>query len=159
MATKSQGPKKTNIAQNRRARHDYEILDSYEAGVVLHGAEVKSLREKSPNINDSFCIVRAGELWWLGSHISPYSHGGVWNRDPDRRRKLLLHKKQIMNIEQRLKQKGLTCVPLELYFDENGRVKLRIGIGRGKKEYDKRKDMADRQVNLDIQRAMKERYR
>ena len=156
----AQGKKgKKTIARNRVARHDYEITETFEAGVVLTGTEVKSLRERACQINDSFCIIRGGEVWWVGAHIHPYSNGGVWNVDPDRRRKLLLHRRQIDNLDGRIRQKGLALVPLELYFDEHNRVKLAIGVGRGKKLYDKRHDMAERQSNRDIQRALKERSR
>lgn len=147
------------IARNRTARHDYDITETYEAGVVLTGTEVKSLRERASQITDSFCIIRGGEVWWVGAHIHPYSNGGVWNVDPDRRRKLLLHRRQIRVLDQRLRTKGLALVPLELYFDEHNRVKLAIGMGQGKKLYDKRHDMAQRQSERDIQRALKERSR
>ena len=150
---------KKTIARNRVARHDYEITETFEAGVVLTGTEVKSLRERACQINDSFCIIRAGEVWWVGAHIHPYSNGGVWNVDPDRRRKLLLHRRQIDNLDGRLRQKGLALVPLELYFDEHNRVKLAVGVGQGKKLYDKRHDLAQRQSDRDIQRALKERSR
>lgn len=150
---------KKTIARNRTARHDYEITETFEAGVVLTGTEVKSLRERACQITDSFCIIRSGEVWWVGAHIHPYSNGGVWNVDPDRRRKLLLHRRQIDNLDGRLRAKGLALVPLELYFDEHNRVKLAIGVGQGKKLYDKRHDMAKRQSERDIQRALKERSR
>ncbi len=150
---------KKTIARNRVARHDYEITETFEAGVVLTGTEVKSLRERACQINDSFCMIRHGEVFWVGAHIHPYSNGGVWNVDPDRRRKLLLHRRQIDSLDGRLRQKGLALVPLELYFDEHNRVKLQLGVGRGKKLYDKRADMAKRQSDLDIRRALKERNR
>ena len=150
---------KKTIARNRVARHDYEITETFEAGVVLTGTEVKSLRERACQINDSFCMIRHGEVFWVGAHIHPYSNGGVWNVDPDRRRKLLLHRRQIDSLDCRLRQKGLALVPLELYFDEHNRVKLQLGVGRGKKLYDKRADMAKRQSDLDIRRALKERNR
>ena len=160
-ASKQVGSKKgkKTISRNRVAHHDYEILDTYEAGIELTGTEVKSLRERPSQITDSFCIIRGGEVWLVGMHIHPYSNGGVWNVDPDRRRKLLLHRRQINSLDQRLRQKGLALVPLEMYFDEHNRVKLQIGVGRGKKSYDKRADLAKKQVNRDIQRALKERSR
>ena len=148
-----------SISRNRSARHDYEILETYEAGLVLAGAEVKSLRERPSQIRDAFCIIRGGEAWLVGLHIHPYSNGGVWNPDPDRRRKLLLHRRQIRLLDERLRTKGLALVPLELYFDEHNRVKVAIGLARGKKLYDKRHDMAQRQSERDIQRALKERSR
>ena len=150
---------KKTISRNRVAHHDYEILDTYEAGIELTGTEVKSLRERASQISDSFCIIRSKEVWLVGLHIHPYSNGGVWNVDPDRRRKLLLHRRQIDSLDGRLRTKGLALVPLEMYFDEHNRVKVLIGVGRGKKSYDKRADMARKQQDRDIQRALKERSR
>jgi len=147
------------IARNRTAHHDYEITETFEAGLVLTGTEVKSLRERACQLADSFCMIRGGEVWLVGAHIHPYSNGGVWNVDPDRRRKLLLHRRQIDSLDGRLRTKGLALVPLEMYFDEHNRVKLSLGVGRGKKLYDKRHDMARRQSDRDIQRALKERSR
>ena len=150
---------KKSIARNRVARHDYEIGETFEAGVVLTGTEVKSLRERASQITDSFCIIRGGEVWWVGAHIHPYSNGGVWNVDPDRRRKLLLHRRQIDYLDGKLRTKGMALVPLEMYFDAHNRVKITIGLGRGKKLYDKRADMAKRDSDREIQRALKERSR
>lgn len=147
------------IAKNRSAHHEYFIGETFEAGLVLSGTEVKSLRERAAQITDTFCLVRGGEAWLVGMHIHPYSNGGVWNRDPDRRRKLLLHKREIQQLDVKLRQRGVALVPLELYFDENNRVKLRVGLGRGKKLYDKRQDMAKREVQRDIERALKDRNR
>ena len=147
------------IAKNRSAHHEYFIDETFEAGLVLSGTEVKSLRERAAQITDTFCLVRGGEAWLVGMHIHPYSNGGVWNRDPDRRRKLLLHKREIQQLDVKLRQRGAALVPLELYFDENNRVKLRVGLGRGKKLYDKRQDMAKREVQRDIERALKDRNR
>ena len=150
---------KKTIARNRTARHDYEITETFEAGLVLTGTEVKSLRERACQLTDAFCIIRGGEVWLVNAHIHPYSNGGVWNVDPDRRRKLLLHRRQIDSLDGRLRTKGLALVPLEMYFDEHNRVKLSLGVGHGKKRYDKRHDMAKRQSDRDIQRALKERSR
>ena len=150
---------KKTIARNRTARHDYEITETFEAGLVLTGTEVKSLRERACQLTDAFCIIRGGEVWLVNAHIHPYSNGGVWNVDPDRRRKLLLHRRQIDSLDGRLRTKGLALVPLEMYFDEHNRVKLSLGVGRGKKLYDKRHVMAKRQSDLDIRRALKERSR
>ena len=150
---------KKTIARNKKARHDYLIEETWEAGIELTGTEVKSIRERPCQITDSFCIVRGGELFLVGVHIHPYSNGGVWNVDPDRRRRLLMHRRQIDLIDQRLRTKGSSLVPLELYFDERNRVKLRVGLGKGKKLYDKRADMARRDANREIQRALKERSR
>ena len=157
---KAQGKRgKKTIARNRSARHNYEIIETFEAGLVLTGTEVKSLRERACQLSDAFCIIRKGEVWLVNAHIHPYSNGGVWNVDPDRRRKLLLHRRQIDNLDGRLRTKGLALVPLELYFDEHNRVKLQLGVGQGKKLYDKRHDLAKRQSDLDIRRALKERSR
>ncbi|ADK67285.1 SsrA-binding protein [Olsenella uli DSM 7084] len=158
---RGKGPErdKKTISRNRTARHDYEIGETWEAGIELTGTEVKSIRERPCQITDSFCIVRGGELFLVGVHIHPYSNGGVWNVDPDRRRRLLMHRRQIDLIDQRLRTKGSSLVPLELYFDERNRVKLRVGLGKGKKLYDKRADMARRDANREIQRALKERSR
>lgn len=147
------------IARNRAARHAYFIDETFEAGLVLTGTEVKSLRERNCNIADSFCLIRGGEAWHVGMHIRPYSHGGVWNVDPDRRRKLLLHRRQIQYLDRKLRTKGTALVPLELYFDEHNRVKVSVGLARGKKLYDKRADMAKRDSDREIQRALKERSR
>lgn len=147
------------IARNRTARHEYFIDETLEAGVVLTGSEVKSLRERAAQITDAFVLIRHNEAWLHGMHIQPYSHGSVWGVDPDRRRKLLLHRRQIDYLAGKLKVKGMALVPLELYFDEHNRVKLRIGLGRGKKLYDKRADMAKRDADREIARALKERNR
>ena len=159
---KQNGKDKPNIhviAKNRAASHEYFIDETFEAGLVLTGTEVKSLRERSCQITDAFCLIRGREAWLHGVHIHPYSHGTVWNVDPDRKRKLLLHKNQIDYLDRKLRLKGVALVPLMLYFDEHNRVKLLLGVGRGKKNYDKRADMAQRQVNRDIERALKERNR
>ncbi len=150
---------KKTISKNRTAWHDYFIDQTWEAGVELTGTEVKSLRERSAQITDSFCIIRGGELFLVGMHIHPYSNGGVWNVDPDRRRRLLMHRRQIDFLDGKLRTKGQAIVPLELYFDEHNRVKLQLGLVRGKKLYDKRADLAKKQTDRDIQRALKERSR
>ena len=147
------------IAKNRSARHEYFIDETFEAGIVLTGTEVKSIRERACQITDAFCLIRGREAWLHGVHIHPYSHGTVWNVDPDRKRKLLLHKNQIDYLDRKLRLKGVALVPLMLYFDEHNRVKLQIGLCRGKKLYDKRDDMAKRDTDREIQRALKERSR
>jgi SsrA-binding protein len=145
------------ISKNRTARHNYEIDETWEAGIELTGTEVRSLRERPAQITDAYCIVRNGQLWLVGVHIHPFSHGTVWNVDPDRRRRLLMHRRQIDYLDAQLRTKGMALIPLQLYFDEHNRVKLQIGLGRGKKLFDKRHDMAKRQADRDIQRALKER--
>lgn len=147
------------ISKNRKALHDYFVEDRYECGIVLTGTEVCSLRENSCQLRDCYAQIRKGEAWVCGIHISPYSHGSVWNVDADRNRKLLLHRKQILALSQRVKEKGYSLIPLSLYFDENNRVKLELGVCRGKKNYDKRATLAERDAKRDIDRAMKERYR
>ncbi len=132
------------IAKNRSAHHEYFIDETFECGLELAGTEVRSLRERACQITDSFALIRNGECWLHNVHIHPYSNGSIFNRDPDRRRKLLLHRKQIDYLDGKLRVRGVALVPLELYFNEDGRVKLLLGLGRGKKLYDKREDMAKR---------------
>ena len=143
-------------SRNARARHDYEILETWEAGIVLLGTEVKSLRDKRAQITDAYAVVKDGELWLLNAHIAPYTHGNVWNHDPTRTRKLLLQKREIKRLIGAIERKGLTLVALELYFKQ-GRAKVRIGLARGKKLHDKRADARERDDLREIQRAMKVR--
>ena len=146
------------IAQNRKARHDYFIEDTIECGMVLVGTEVKSLREGRVNLRDCFARVRNGEIFVTGMHISPYEKGNLFNRDPFRERKLLLHKAQIRKLQEATAQDGLSLVPLSLYF-KDGRVKLELAIAKGKKLYDKRHSIAERDVKRDIARAQRgEKY-
>lgn len=147
------------ISRNRSASHNYFIDETFEAGIELAGSEVKSLRDRPAQLTDTFVLIRGGEVWLNGMYIHPYVNGGVWNRDPDRRRKLLLHKRQIFYLDQKLRQKGTAIVPLQMYFDEHNRVKLTIALARGKKLYDKRADMAKRDTEREIQRALKARSR
>ena len=126
---------------------------------MLKGTEVRSLRERPCQITDAFCLIRNGECWLHGVHIHPFSHGTIFNVDSDRKRKLLLHRRQIDYLDGKLRTKGMALVPLELYFDEHNRVKMVIGLGRGKKLYDKRADMAKRDVEREIARTLKERNR
>ena len=150
--------KETKIAENRKARHDYFIEERIECGIVLTGTEVCSLRENSCNLRDCYVLVRKGEAWLNGVYIAPYSHGSVWNVDPNRRRKLLLHKKEILKLEQRSAQQGYTLIPLSMYF-KKGRVKVEVGICKGKKEYDKRQSIKERDAKRNIDKTMKsQRY-
>ena len=146
------------ICQNKLARRNYIIDDVYEAGVVLVGTEVKALREGRGNLKDSYAGIKNQEIYLYDMHISPYSHGNIYNHDPLRRRKLLLHKREIKRLYGKYQEKGLTLVPLRLYF-KNGKVKVEIGVGRGKKLYDKREDMKRKTDKREMERAMKERYR
>ena len=147
------------IAQNKKARHDYFVEETYEAGIELCGTEVKSLRAGRVNLKDSWCGFEKGELFVRQMHISPYEKGNIFNRDPLRPKKLLLHRKEIDFLDGKLRNRGYALVPLELYFNTDGRVKLLLGLGRGKKLYDKREDMAKRDVQREIDRALKERNR
>jgi SsrA-binding protein len=148
----SQADNDRTIATNRRARHNYEILETQEAGLVLRGTEVKSLRGGLVNFKDAYATVRNGEMWLLGCHISPYSHGTDANHDPERDRKLLLHGREIARLEGKVAERGLTLVPLRLYF-KNGRAKLELGLGRGKKLHDKRSALREREVRREMDRA------
>ena len=134
-------------------------MESYEAGIALTGTEVRSLRENNCQLTDCFALVRCGEVWLHNVHIAPYSNGSISNVDPDRKRKLLLHKREIRLLEQKTREKGLTLVPLSMYFSENSLVKVELAVGRGKKSYDKRESIAKRDAQRDIDRAMTERYR
>ena len=140
------------VATNRRARHEYEILETLEAGLVLRGTEVKSLRTGQVNFKDSYATVRNGEAWLLGCHISPYSHGTDANHDPERDRKLLLHGREIARLAGKVAEKGLTVVPLKLYFKQ-GRAKLEIGLARGKKLHDKRAALRERETRREMDKA------
>ncbi len=146
------------IAENRKARHDYFILESYEAGIELVGTEVKAIRKGGVNLKDSWCTIEDGELWVKGMHISPYDHGNIFNRDPMRVRRLLLHKKEINKLFGTVKQEGLTLIPISLYF-KGSRVKVQVGLCKGKKLHDKRDAMAAEAAKRDIARAIKEKNR
>lgn len=142
------------IAQNRKARHDYEILATYEAGIVLQGTEVKSLRDGRANLKDAYAAVREGEVWLYGVHISPYSHGNLNNHAPERDRKLLLHRNEIRRLIGKTKETGLTLVPLQLYF-KNGKVKVELALAKGKKQYDKRQAIAKRDADRELARTFR----
>ena len=147
-----------NISYNRQARHEYFVDETLEAGIVLVGTEVKSLRQGGVNLKDSWCDLVEGELFIRQMHISPYDKGNIFNRDPMRPRKLLLHKQQIRRLIGLMKQQGITLIPLSIYF-KSSRVKVQVGICRGKKLYDKRADMAKRDAKRDMDRALKARNR
>jgi len=147
------------IAKNRRALHEYDILETYEAGLVLKGTEVRSLRENNCQLTDCFALIRGGEAWLHNVHIAPYSNGNIANVDPDRKRKLLLHRKEIRLLEQKTREKGLTLVPISMYFADNSLVKVELAVARGRKLHDKRQAMAERDTKREIDRAWKERSR
>jgi SsrA-binding protein len=144
------------IVDNRRARHDYHLLDRLEAGIVLTGTEVKSLRDGRASLQQAYADVRAGEVWLVGAHISVYDQGNIANHDPDRDRKLLLHKKEVASLTGKVAQRGLTLVPTKLYF-KDGRAKVELALARGKELRDKRRDIAKREADRDMQRALKSR--
>ena len=146
------------IAQNKKAFHDYFVIESMEAGIELCGTEVKSIRNGRVNLKDSWCSIDDGELYIKGMHISPYEQGNIFNRDPMRVCRLLMHKREIMRLFGTVKQDGYSLIPLSLYF-KGSKVKVQLGLCKGKKLYDKREDMAARDAKRDMQRAIKERSR
>nr|WP_303666027.1 SsrA-binding protein SmpB [Ruminococcus bromii] len=146
------------IAQNKKARHDYFVEETCEAGIELCGTEVKSLRAGRVNLKDSWCSIVDGEIFVNGMHISPYEQGNIFNRDPMRVRKLLMHKKEILKLYGTVKQTGYSLIPISLYFKDS-KVKLQVGLCKGKKLYDKRADMAERSAKRDMERAIKEQRR
>jgi SsrA-binding protein len=147
------------ISNNKKAFHEFFVDERFEAGIALTGTEVKSLRENGASLRECFATIKGGEAWLHGMHLSPYSHGNRANVDPDRSRKLLLHKKEIRELYSKLKEKGYTLVPLRMYFNEQNMVKLEIGLAHGKKLYDKRASMAERDQKRDTDRALRERQK
>ena len=144
-------------AQNRKAYHDYFVEDKYEAGIELFGTEVKSIRAGTLNLKDSFCVAKDGEIYVYNMHISPYDKGNIFNKEPDRPKRLLMHKKEIRKLHDLQKQEGLALVPLSVYF-KNARVKVEVGLCKGKKNYDKREALAVKDAKREMERAVKERY-
>ena len=147
-------PEEKTVANNKKAYHDYFVLEEYEAGLELFGTEVKSLRASNVNLKDSWCRIKNGEIFAEGMHISPYEKGNIFNRDPMRSKRLLLHKKEINKLFGLTKQQGYAIIPLYVYF-VNGRAKLKIGLCKGKKLYDKREDAARKDAARDIERSMR----
>jgi len=152
MSPKSQGIKQ--VVQNKKAYHDFFVLEKYEAGIELFGTEVKSVRAGTINLKDSFCAVKNGELFVRGLHISPYEKGNIFNRDPMRPKRLLMHKREITRLYARIKQDGLALIPLSVYFKDS-RVKVEIGLCKGKKLHDKRETEASRDANREMDRTIK----
>lgn len=144
--------------ENRKARHDYHIHEAFETGLVLQGTEVKSLRAGKANLKDSYAQIKDGEMFLYNMHVSPYEQGNIFNHEPLRPRKLLMHKSEIIKLFSKTREKGFTLVPLKVYF-KHGKAKLELGLASGKKNYDKRQDLADRAAKRDMDRAMKERRR
>ena len=155
--TERANPAEKVVATNRKAFHDYFIEERYEAGIMLQGTEVKSLREGRVNLQDSYASVRGSEVFLHQCHISPYSHGNIMNHDPTRVRKLLLHKAEIHKLLGKTQQKGLTLVPLRIYFTKRGYAKVELGLAKGKKLYDRRETIKSREAGREVQRAIKER--
>lgn len=146
------------VAQNKKAYHDYFVLEEYEAGIELFGTEVKSIRQGRVNLKDAWCSIDSGEIFVNGMHISPYEQGNIFNRDPLRKKKLLMHKKEIHKLCGTIKQQGLTLIPLSVYFNK-GKAKIKVGLCKGKKIYDKRDVAAKKEANRSIDREIKERMR
>jgi SsrA-binding protein len=142
------------VAVNRRARHEYAITDTFEAGIVLTGTEIKSIRAGKVNLADAYARVERGEAWLIGAHIAPYEAGNRWNHEPRRDRKLLLHRSEIDQLMGRASAKGLTVVPLRLYLNDRGRAKIELGLARGKQLHDKRRSIAEREMRREVEREM-----
>ena len=145
------------LAKNPTAYHNYTIDSTFEAGIVLTGTEIKSIRNGKVNLKDSYVNIKNGEIFIYGMHISPYEFGNIYNKDPLRTRKLLLHKQEINRLYGMIKQKGISIIPINMYFKKN-KVKLQLGIGKGKKLFDKREDIAKKDAEIKIQRALKKQY-
>ena len=144
----------STIAQNRRARHDYDIVERFEAGIVLRGTEIKSVREHNVQLVGAYARVRDGELWLQDMHIAPYSHTGYTRHEPQRERKLLLHRREIRRVRELLEEKGLTLIPLSLYL-KRGKAKVELGVARGRKQYDRREAIKERDQSREMARAVR----
>ena len=143
------------VAVNKKARNDYDILETYEAGIELKGTEVKSLREGSVSFKDSFCKVKGGEIFLINLHIAPYKHAGVFNHDPERPRKLLLHKREIKRLAGKVQEEGVTIIPLKIYFNDRGIAKVEIAVAKGRKKYDKREKIKKKEIERRLREYMK----
>ena len=146
------------ITKNRKAFHDYHIVERYEAGIVLTGTEVKSVREAKINLKDGYAVIKNAEVFLLNAHISPYHHGNLFNHEPTRTRKLLLHRKEIDKLTGKINERGFTLIPLKVYLKQ-GRVKVELGLAKGKREYDRRADIAKKDAEREMKRAMKHKIR
>ncbi|GHT01238.1 SsrA-binding protein [Synergistales bacterium] len=147
------------VAQNRKARHDYFVLDTLECGIVLTGTEIKSVRLGNLNLKDSYASIERGEMWLVGLHISPYDKGSYYNHEPERTRKLLVHKHEIVRLNSKIREKGLTLVPLSVYIKDGRRAKVEVALARGKTAYDKRDAIAERDAKRDMARAVRHKGR
>ncbi len=150
-------PESRTVAQNRRATHDYDILKRWEAGIALAGSEIKAIREGKANIREAYARPLNDEVWLIGAHIAAYGPAGPYGHEPERSRKLLLHRKEILEIRRAIGERGLTLVPLRLYLNEKGMAKVELGLARGRKTYDKRAAIAKREVDRQMQRALRQR--
>jgi SsrA-binding protein len=157
MAAKEREKAQKLVCQNRKARRDYFVEETYEAGIALRGSEVKSLRDGRANLADSYAVAEAGELWLVNSQVSEYPSASRENHEPRRPRKLLLHKQEIRRLVGKIEEKGYTLIPLSIYFNERGIAKVQLGLGKGKKQYDKRQDVARRDAEREMERAIKSR--
>ena len=146
---------KKTVSTNRKAYHEFQIIETFEAGIELLGSEVKSLREGKASLKEGYIFIKKGQAWMVGTHISAYSHTGFKGHEPVRNRRLLLHKNEILKINQKLSEKGLTAVPLKLYFNKRGWLKVEVGLAKGKKLYDKRDTKKKRDIQRDIQRELR----
>ena len=156
MADKKKDNGLETVAQNKKAYHDYFVLESFEAGIELFGTEVKSVRQGKVNLKDAWCSIEKGEIYVNGMHISPYEFGNIFNRDPMRKRRLLMHKREINRLYGQLKQQGLTLIPLSAYFNR-GRLKVQVGLCKGKKNYDKRESIARKDAEREAARELRSR--
>ncbi len=156
MADKKKGNGLETVARNKKAYHDYFVLESFEAGIELFGTEVKSVRQGKVNLKDAWCSIEKGEIYVNGMHISPYEFGNIFNRDPMRKRRLLMHKREINRLYGQLKQQGLTLIPLSAYFNR-GRLKIQVGLCKGKKNYDKRESIARKDAEREAARELRSR--
>jgi SsrA-binding protein len=147
------------VAQNRKARHDYFVLDSLECGIVLTGTEIKSVRAGNLNLKDSYAAIEKGELWLMGMHISPYEKGSYYNHEPERNRKLLANKQEIVRLNSKIREKGLTLVPLSVYIKDGRKAKIELALAKGKTVYDKRDAIAERDTKRDMARAVRSKGR
>ena len=147
------------VCTNRKARRDYEVLETMEAGMVLRGTEVKSLRRGGAHLKDSYAAIEREELYLYNAHIAPYEQGNRFNHEPTRTRKLLMHAREIHRLLGKIQEKGLTLIPLKIYFNDAGRVKVELGLARGRRAYDKRREIADRDAKREMRRALKDEER
>ncbi len=157
MATKKKQEERKSIAVNRKARHDYQVLETYEAGIELTGTEVKSCRAAGVTLTDSYAAIHGGELNLIGVHIAPYAQGNIFNHEPRRKRRLLMHKREILRLKKNIEAKGLTLIPLSFYFGNRGRIKVELALCRGKNTVDKREDLKKKMDDIEMRRAISKR--